>query len=287
MQDLKLELEPLFTTTSSKVYRGNHQGIAIIAKKPIAQKYEALLKHEQSVYEQLEAKWSGKKGSRFWMPVVLSAKNLLVLVAAEHDLHELYYRKVSATDIPRRIKHTFEHIKQVIRHVFALHDVGFAHMDLKHENVVLINGGSEVALVDFQFSVAVVNNDLPDINIKKVRHEYDGMRVGTYDFCCPQMVAREPYSAINNDFYCIGMMLFYSYTNADLYSREKSQTLQNTIKRRKFLDDSWIQDPEINLPIYQSWSHYPLWQKLVSAFCTGSLLPSQKRMLVTSLLASF
>ena len=91
--------------------------------------------------------------------------------------------------------------KQLIQAIHYIHTRGFAHRDLKCENV-LLDKFYDVKIVDFGFACPVEGRDGSGINRSIV---------GSLGFMAPEIHAKQPYQAQVVDLFALGVILFIMY----------------------------------------------------------------------------
>jgi len=91
--------------------------------------------------------------------------------------------------------------KQLIQAIHYIHTRGFAHRDLKCENV-LLDKNYDIKIVDFGFACPVEGRDGSGINRSIV---------GSLGFMAPEIHARQPYQAQVVDLFALGCILFIMY----------------------------------------------------------------------------
>ncbi|KAH0787964.1 CAMK family protein kinase [Histomonas meleagridis] len=90
---------------------------------------------------------------------------------------------------------------QIMKTVAHIHKVGFAHRDLKLENVLYVHdpncpGRMQLKLTDFGLCRPAINNRLMTT------------RCGTFFYCAPEMFSEQPYDGMKCDIWSAGVMLF-------------------------------------------------------------------------------
>jgi serine/threonine protein kinase len=85
-------------------------------------------------------------------------------------------------------------IKQLLRALRFSHKNGIAHMDIKLENIILIEKKKKVKLIDF--------------GLCEVISEHCERFCGTRDYAPPEILQRKPYSTPIADVWCLGIVAF-------------------------------------------------------------------------------
>ena len=89
--------------------------------------------------------------------------------------------------------------KRILEGAFFMHSRGFAHLDLKHDNI-LLDYANQPKLADFGFTR---HTDGQLVDLKKYTKEYAAPEVLSY---------RGPYDGMKADIYCLGIVFYSTLT---------------------------------------------------------------------------
>lgn len=105
------------------------------------------------------------------------------------------YIAVSGSFTDKVARHYF---RQLIEALEFMHSKGFAHRDIKAENI-LLDSNHNLKLADFGFSTPLVGKDGSGI-LRTAK--------GTEGYMAPEILAQEPYSGEKADLFATGVLLF-------------------------------------------------------------------------------
>ena len=94
------------------------------------------------------------------------------------------------------------YFKQILQGVHYIHSKGFAHRDLKVENI-LLDCNYDIKIVDFGFACPLEGRDGTGTN---------RTRVGTLGYMAPEIMAKKPYQGQDADLFALGVILFILYS---------------------------------------------------------------------------
>jgi len=129
----------------------------------------------------------------------------IIMELCAGDLTKLIQKKLSHRDFTKQL------MKSLTEQVLKLHNVGYAHMDLKPENVVNLQSTNQLRLIDFETSTkSQLLNEL----------------VGTPNFIPPEVLKGVDYNPKLVDVWSLGICFIYIATGKvpwELYSPSQQQ----------------------------------------------------------------
>lgn len=131
----------------------------------------------------------------------------IIMELCSGDLTALVKKRLNNRDFIKQI------MKSLTEQVKKLHSVGYAHMDLKPENVVTYNVSAQLRLIDFETATK-------QILLREL--------IGTPNFIPPEILKREEYHPHLADVWSLGLCFIYIATGKviwELYRPDKQQTL--------------------------------------------------------------
>jgi serine/threonine protein kinase len=108
--------------------------------------------------------------------------------------------------VKQKLKHLIPIFQQIANGLKELHDFGFAHMDLKLENILYSKSTHTVKICDFAFTTA-----------SPLTKDFKG----TIDYLAPEMCLPDFYDPKKADMYSLGILIFASLTGLDPYNQNK------------------------------------------------------------------
>jgi serine/threonine-protein kinase len=101
-----------------------------------------------------------------------------------------------------------------------LHEVGYVHRDIKPQNIVIGNGGSDVKVIDF----ALARQQDDSFGRHLLRRLSERRRPGTWSYMAPEQIRNKRLTGAS-DIYSLGVTLFECITGRLPYSSETGQGL--------------------------------------------------------------
>jgi len=99
---------------------------------------------------------------------------------------------------------------QIVSGIYYLNHKGWAHRDLKLENILVKNlYPIEIKIIDFEYSTSQIISE---------------KRVGTASYMSPQLLMYQSYNTMKNDIWCLSIILFLLYTGKRPYDDISSNT---------------------------------------------------------------
>lgn len=92
--------------------------------------------------------------------------------------------------------------KQILLGLLELHKSGYAHLDLKPENIIL-QETMDITLVDFGFAEKIYSNS--DKTSEVLLNKF----CGSVHYTCPELVSHQPYKGTKADIWALGVLCFF------------------------------------------------------------------------------
>lgn len=138
-----------------------------------------------------------------------------VIIGIELEKLDLSFEKYVIKGTPLNVIHLLDITKKVIRGLYQMHQYGFAHLDLKPDNIMMKNP-FEPVLIDFGLSLQLEKTNTP-LSIEKIKtlsRKYGSIQ-GTPFYMDPYIYNNE--YRLTSDSYSLGvMMIIYFRLDFDL-----------------------------------------------------------------------
>jgi serine/threonine protein kinase len=160
----------------------------------------------------------------------------LVCQRASMDLFS-FYEKLHIQRTPSEVVRSLSrHMHAVVKMLILLHGFGYAHLDIKPENIVCRDeSGDEITFIDYADCIRADKTEKLHVNTLKP-HSLDNCAVGTFLYSMPHVWRRQPYNLFAQDIWCVGMMTVLMATNCHIFSMQGDSA---TRWQHAFLNGKW------------------------------------------------
>eukprot|EP01117_Protostelium_nocturnum_P020053 TRINITY_DN8861_c1_g1_i1.p1 TRINITY_DN8861_c1_g1~~TRINITY_DN8861_c1_g1_i1.p1 ORF type:complete len:319 (-),score=120.65 TRINITY_DN8861_c1_g1_i1:169-1125(-) len=124
-------------------------------------------------------------------------EGIYTYIVLEHLKGVDFFKHLSSKNFtPMKEKDARKIFKQLMDTVIYCHSMGFAHRDIKLENVMYDRKKNRVKLIDFGLCERIEKDKLCDL------------WCGSQDYVCPEIIKKEPYNGYSADVWSLGTILY-------------------------------------------------------------------------------
>ena len=206
-------VEKMFDQRSSKLFKVSYLDNFYVIKC-YKKKYKKRWENDLKILQSLSRNKNIIRLENYSSELIIN-NNLYYPIVTEYAEHGDLFEFICNNKGNIKKDLVIEIFSQIVSGIYFLNRQGWAHRDLKLENILVKNlYPIEVKITDFEFST----------NLKESQS-----MVGTMSYVSPQILMNETYDTMKNDIWSLGVILFILYTGKRPYNEIYSDKKQNLI----------------------------------------------------------